>query len=48
MRDGGHVITFGGQTIQFVRSLESVLLTITNNDTGEVTEIEIPTFVDVG
>ena len=41
-------ITFGGQTIQFVRSLESVLLTITNNDTGEVTEIEIPTFVDVG
>ncbi len=40
-------ITFGGQTISFVRSLESVTLDITNNDTGEVTNIEIPTFVKV-
>ena len=41
-------ITFGGQTIRFVRDLESVTLTITDNDTGEVTEIVIPTFIDVG
>ncbi|WP_231639073.1 curli assembly protein CsgF [Sphingomonas profundi] len=40
-------ITFGGQTISFVRSLESVQLAITNNQTGEVTNIEIPTFVKV-
>ena len=40
-------ITFGGQTISFVRSLESVQLAITNNDSGEVTNIEIPTFVKV-
>lgn len=41
-------IRFGGQTISFVRSLESVTLTITDDDTGEVTEIVIPTFIDVG
>jgi curli production assembly/transport component CsgF len=40
-------ITFGGQTISFVRTLESVQLAITNNDSGEVTNIEIPTFVKV-
>lgn len=40
-------ITFGGQTISFVRSLESVQLAITNNDNGQVTNIEIPTFVKV-
>ncbi|MDB5718400.1 MAG: hypothetical protein JWM38_1827 [Sphingomonas bacterium] len=40
-------ITFGGQTVAFIRSLESVQLTITNNDTGEVTDIEIPTFISV-
>ncbi|WP_238995839.1 curli assembly protein CsgF, partial [Sphingomonas solaris] len=40
-------ITFGGQTISFVRSLESVQLAITNNTSGEVTNIEIPTFVKV-
>ena len=40
-------IRFGGQTIEFVRGLESVTLTITNDDTGEVTVIEIPTFIDV-
>jgi curli production assembly/transport component CsgF len=40
-------ITFGGQTVSFVRSLESVSLTITNNETGEVTNIEIPTFIKV-
>lgn len=40
-------IVFGGQTIEFNRTLDSVQLTITD-ETGAVTEIEIPTFVDVG
>jgi len=40
-------ITFGGQTITFVRSLDSVKLTITDADTGSVTDIEIPTFINV-
>jgi curli production assembly/transport component CsgF len=40
-------ISFGGQTITFVRSLTEVTLTITDNDTGEVTTIVIPTFIDV-
>jgi curli production assembly/transport component CsgF len=40
-------IRFGGQTIQFVRSLEEVTLTITNDDSGEVTTIVVPTFVDL-
>ena len=40
-------ITFGGQTINFVRGLDSVSLTIRNDDTGEVTEIVIPTFISV-
>jgi curli production assembly/transport component CsgF len=41
-------ISFGGQTIDFVRSLTEVTLTITNDETGEVTTIVIPTFVDIG
>jgi curli production assembly/transport component CsgF len=41
-------ISFGGQTIDFVRSLTEVTLTITDDDTGEVTTIVIPTFIDVG
>ena len=40
-------IKFGGQTITFVRGLDEVTLTITDNDTGEVTTIVIPTFIDV-
>lgn len=40
-------ISFGGQTITFVRGLEEVTLTITNDDTGEVTTIVVPTFVTV-
>ncbi len=40
-------IRFGGQTITFVRGLEEVTLTITDDGTGEVTTIVIPTFVDV-
>lgn len=40
-------ISFGGQTIDFVRSLTEVTLTITDDGTGEVTTIVIPTFVEV-
>ena len=40
-------ITFGGQTITFVRSLEDVTLNITNDGSGEVTTIVIPTFLNV-
>jgi len=40
-------IRFGGQTITFVRGLEEVTLTITDDATGEVTIIVIPTFIDV-
>lgn len=40
-------IRFGGQTIEFVRGLEEVTLTITDDATGEVTTIVIPTFLDV-
>jgi curli production assembly/transport component CsgF len=41
-------ITFGGQTIRFDRGLTEVTLTITDDTTGEVTTIVVPTFVDVG
>ena len=40
-------ISFGGQTIVFDRGLEDVTLTITNDDSGEVTTIVVPTFVQV-
>lgn len=40
-------ISFGGQTIQFVRGLEDVTLTISNDDTGETTTIVVPTFLEV-
>ena len=40
-------ISFGGQTITFFRSLDSVTLTITNKDTGEETVIIVPLFVDI-
>ncbi|MEH6409608.1 MAG: curli assembly protein CsgF [Hyphomonas sp.] len=40
-RDSG-TITFGDQTITFVRGLDSVHLTITDTSTGAITEIEIP------
>jgi curli production assembly/transport component CsgF len=40
-------IQFGGQTIEFVRSLDEVTLTITDDGTGEITTIVIPTFVEV-
>ncbi len=38
-------IVFGDQVIEFARGLDSVSLTITDNATGSVTEIEIPLFV---
>jgi curli production assembly/transport component CsgF len=40
-------ISFGGQTITFDRGLENVTLNITDDATGEVTTIVVPTFVDV-
>lgn len=40
-------ITFGGQTIEFFRSLEDVTLIIRNDDTGEETRIVVPLFVQV-
>ena len=40
-------ISFGGQTINFVRSLTEVTLTITDDETCEVTTIVVPTFVEV-
>ncbi len=39
-------ITFGDQTITFVRLLDSVSLTITDTTTGAVTEISIPLLGD--
>jgi curli production assembly/transport component CsgF len=40
-------ITFGGQTIEFFRSLDSVTLIIRNDETGEETRIVVPLFVEV-
>ncbi len=40
-------ISFGGQTITFDRGLENVTLTITDDGTGEVTTIVVPTFIAV-
>ena len=40
-------ITFGGQTIEFFRGLDSVVLIIRNDETGEETRIEIPLFIEV-
>ena len=40
-------ISFGGQTITFVRDLENVTLTITNDGSGQVTTIVVPIFIKV-
>lgn len=40
-------ISFGGQTVNFVRSLTDVTITIINDDTGEQTVIVVPTFLEV-
>lgn len=39
--------TFGDQSVSFVRGLESISLTITNTATGAVTQITIPSYVQV-
>ena len=41
-------VDFGGQTIAWIRDLDQVTLTITNDDTGEVTNITIPTIINIG
>lgn len=41
-------ISFGGQTIQFFRTLDEVTIIIRDDATGEETRIVVPTFVDVG
>lgn len=41
-------IQFGGQTVSWERGLDEVTLTITDDATGEITTIVIPTFVDIG
>ncbi|RZI99460.1 MAG: hypothetical protein EON90_11375 [Brevundimonas sp.] len=40
-------ISFGGQTITFQRDLENVTLNITDDATGQVTTIVIPTFLAI-
>lgn len=40
-------VSFGGQTIEFSRSLEEVTLIIRDDNTGEETRIVVPLFVDV-
>jgi len=40
-------ITFGGQTIEFFRTLEEVTLIIRNDTTGEETRIVVPLFIEV-
>ena len=39
--------SLGGQTINFVRDLENVTITITDDATGEITTIIVPLFVNV-
>jgi len=40
-------ITFGGQTIEFFRSLDEVTLVIRDDNSGEETRIVIPLFIEV-
>ena len=40
-------VTFGGQTIEFFRTLDEVNLIIRDDNTGEETRIVVPLFVDV-
>lgn len=40
-------ISFGGQTINFFRSLEEVTIIIRDDATGEETRIVVPLFIDV-
>ena len=41
------VVSFGGQTIEFFRSLSEVTLIIRNDTTGEETRIVVPLFIEV-
>jgi curli production assembly/transport component CsgF len=41
------VIAFGGQTIEFFRSLDEVTLIIRDDNSGEETRIVIPLFIEV-
>lgn len=41
------LISFGGQTIEFFRTLEEVTLIIRDDTTGEETRIVVPLFIDV-
>lgn len=41
------IISFGGQTIEFFRSLDDVTLIIRNDETGEETRIVVPLFIEV-
>ncbi len=41
------IISFGGQTIEFFRSLDEVTLIIRNDETGEETRIVVPLFIEV-
>ncbi len=41
------LISFGGQTIEFFRSLEEVTLIIRDDTTGEETRIVVPLFIEV-
>lgn len=40
-------ISLGGQTIEFVRDLVNVTITITNDATGEITTLVVPLFVEI-
>jgi len=40
-------ISFGGQTIEFFRSLDEVTLIIRNDESGEETRIVVPLFIEV-
>ncbi|MCR9180617.1 MAG: curli assembly protein CsgF [Erythrobacteraceae bacterium] len=40
-------ISFGGQTIEFFRSLDEVTLIIRNDGSGEETRIVVPLFIEV-
>ncbi len=40
-------VDFGGQTITWTRELDQVIVTITDNDSGETTTINVPTTIDI-
>lgn len=41
-------ISFGGQTVDWARDLESIIINIKDDGTGEVTKIVIPTSLAIG